>query len=103
MFDASPGSEGSWTSDVEPASLASRVTGSAGSRLDEGHPRRHFTDEEECAAMTIVRSTNRVSLTDESESARARAHTAGLVVRERERKRWDDDVDDGKSDWSPRV
>lgn len=57
-----------------------RSPGSAGSRLDEGHPRRHFTAEEQRAAMTIVWSTNRMSLTE-----RARTHTAGLVTREKER------------------
>jgi len=82
--------EGPRTSD----SVASRVTSSAGSRLDEGHPRRYLTDEEERAAMTIVRSTNRMSLTE-------RARTQQDSSRARERR--DDDDDDKRGLHSPRV
>jgi len=81
----SPG-EGPRTSGSVVRQVESRG-GSAGSRLDEGQPRRHFTDEEERAAMTVVRSTNRESLT---ERVRARAH-AGLVREERDGRRDDDD------------
>lgn len=67
MLDVSPGRVlGPRTSN--PVARERRVTGSVRSRLDEGYPGRHFrlfpTDEEERAAMTIVRSTNRVSLTE---------------------------------------